>query len=304
MKKILIIGYSSLVRRRIIPSLIENKIPYEIASRSKVKKDINSQKWYHGYDNGLKNSNANIVYISLPNSHHFYWATKSLNRGFHTLVDKPSVLNFLQLDKLLNTAKKNKKIISECIFFNYHNQISHVLKKLEKNKPLRINANFSIPKPQKKNILLSKKLNGGVIYDMGPYIAATTRLFFKSIPEKMIKVIDYEKKLSQKIEILFIFKEKSYFLGKFSHNDNYKNFIEIYTKNEIIKLSRVFSPPANKSINLLIKTNKKKNIIKFSDDIFKKYIFKIFEKIDKNQYNYFHDEMIFNMKVREFLQTN
>ena len=50
--------------------------------------------------------------------------------------------------------------------------------------------------------------------------------------------------------MLFIYKD-SYFLGKFSHNDDYKNFIEIYFKNKILKLSRVFSPPALENLKVL-----------------------------------------------------
>ena len=60
MPKVLIIGYSSLVKRRIISTLIRNKISYDIASRSKKQKDTNAENWYHGYDNGINNSRCRI----------------------------------------------------------------------------------------------------------------------------------------------------------------------------------------------------------------------------------------------------
>ena len=41
----------------------------------------------------------------------------------------------------------------------------------------KINAKFVIPKPDKKSILMSKKLQGGVLMDMGPYISSIPRLF-------------------------------------------------------------------------------------------------------------------------------
>ena len=97
MIKILIIGYSSLVKRRIIKSLIRNNIPYDVASRSKNQKDFNAENWYHGYDNALNNSNADIAYISLPNSLHYIWAMKTLKKGFHTLIDKPASINLNEL---------------------------------------------------------------------------------------------------------------------------------------------------------------------------------------------------------------
>ena len=302
MKKILIIGYSSLVKRRIIPTLTRNNIPYDIASRSKNQKDFNTENWYHGYRKALNNSDADIAYISLPNSLHYMWSLESLNKGFHTLVDKPATINLIQLKKLIKTAKKRKKIFSEAIFFNYHNQIKDVLNKLKKNKILRLKANFSIPKPKKNSILSSKKLNGGVLMDMGPYISATSRLFFKSKPKKIIRNIIFKNKISSKIEVLFIYKD-AYFFGKFSHDDDYKNYIEVYFKDKIIKLSRVFSPPAQKKLEVKeFKMNKLKSKT-FSDDIFKNYIKEIFIMIRKKKYNHYFKQMINDMKIRKNLQN-
>jgi len=302
MKKLLIIGYSSLVKRRIISSLIRNNIPYDIASRSKNQKDFNAENWYHGYKKGLNNSDADIVYISLPNSLHYIWSLKALNKGFHTLVDKPATINLIQLKKLIKTAQKRKKIFSEAIFFNYHNQIKHVLNKLEKNKILRLKVNFSIPKPKRNSILSSKKLKGGVLMDMGPYISAISRLFFKSKPKKIIRNIIFKKRISSKIEVLFIYKD-AYFFGKFSHDDDYKNYIEVYFKDKIIKLSRVFSPPALKKIEVKeFKMNKLKSKT-FSDDIFKNYIKEIFIMIRKKKYNHYFKQMINDMKIRKNLQN-
>ena len=302
MKKLLIIGYSSLVKRRIISSLIRNNIPYDIASRSKNQKDFNAENWYHGYKKGLNNSDADIVYISLPNSLHYIWSLESLNKGFHTLVDKPATINLIQLKKLIKTAQKRKKIFSEAIFFNYHNQIKHVLNKLEKNKILRLKVNFSIPKPKRNSILSSKKLKGGVLMDMGPYISAISRLFFKSKPKKIIRNIIFKKRISSKIEVLFIYKD-AYFFGKFSHDDDYKNYIEVYFKDKIIKLSRVFSPPALKKLEVKeFKMNKLKSKT-FSDDIFKNYIKEIFIMIRKKKYNHYFKQMINDMKIRKNLQN-
>jgi predicted dehydrogenase len=302
MPKVLIIGYSSLVKRRIISTLIRNKISYDIASRSKKQKDTNAENWYHGYNNGINNSNADIAYISLPNSLHYYWAIKSLNKNFHTLIDKPATLNLKQLDKLIYTSKKKKKVLSESVFFNYHLQIQSTLDKIKKNKVKRVNANFLIPKPNIKSILLSNKLKGGVIMDMGPYIAAISRLFFKSAPKKIIKNIVFKNKISSKIEIIFIYKD-SFFIGKFSHDDQYKNFIEIYLSNKTIKLSRVFSPPAQENLKVL-ELNEKKNKSKiFKDDAFEKYIKDVFKKIKEKKYNYYHNQMIFDVKIRELLQN-
>ncbi len=302
MLKVLIIGYSSLVKRRIISTLIRNNISYDIASRSKKQKDTNAETWYHGYDKAINNSNADVAYISLPNSLHYDWAIKSLNKGFHTLIDKPATLNLKQLSKLIYISKKKKKILSESIFFNYHLQLQYILNKIKKNKVKRINANFLIPKPNKKSILSSNKLKGGVIMDMGPYIAAISRLFFKSAPKKMVKNVIFKNKVSSKIEILFIYKD-SFFIGEFSHDDHYKNFIEIYLSNKTIKLSRVFSPPPLENLKVLELNGKKIKSKVFKDDAFEKYIKDVFKKIKERKYNYYYNQMIVDVKIRESLQN-
>ena len=45
-----------------------------------------------------------LVYISLPNSEHFYWAKKSLKHKFNTIVDKPITSNERQLDELIDAV--------------------------------------------------------------------------------------------------------------------------------------------------------------------------------------------------------
>ena len=301
MFKILIIGYSSLVKRRIIATLVRKGIPFDIASRSKKRKDLNAENWFHGYDQGLKKSNASIAYISLPNSLHYFWGKKALKKNFHTLIDKPATINSKQLKNLFDTAKKKKKILSEALFFNYHAQMKFAIREIQKKKVDKINVNFSIPKPDESSILSSKKLKGGVIMDMGPYIAAVARLFFKSKPKKMIKNIEFKNKISSKINTLFIYKNSSFF-GKFSHNDNYQNFIEIYLKNKIIKLSRVFSPPALEKLEVLEIIGNKTKSKKFSDDIFQNYIEEVFYTIKKKKYSYYKKRMTQDIKIREYLQ--
>ena len=138
--------------------------------------------------------------------------------------------------------------------------------------------------------------------DMGPYISAISRLFFKSKPKKIIRNIIFKKRISSKIEVLFIYKD-AYFFGKFSHDDDYKNYIEVYFKDKIIKLSRVFSPPALKKLEVKeFKMNKLKSKT-FSDDIFKNYIREIFIMIRKKKYNHYFKQMINDMKIRKNLQN-
>ena len=91
-KKILIIGYSSFVRRRVIPSLKKNKnIKYCICSKSN-KIDFKNKILFNRFEEGLKKFNPNLVYISTVNSLHYRYAKSVLNKGFNVIVDKPVTL--------------------------------------------------------------------------------------------------------------------------------------------------------------------------------------------------------------------
>ena len=105
---VLLIGYSKLSRKRLVNYLIRNKIKLSIASKS-YKSNINSiVEQFNSYDNALKFSKANIVYISLPNSLHYFWAKKALNYGYHVIVDKPICENYSKSLDLVSLAKKKK----------------------------------------------------------------------------------------------------------------------------------------------------------------------------------------------------
>ena len=91
--KILILGYSDLSKRKIIPTLKKNFKNIRISISSNSKSKIDNIEWYNNYEEALKKSKADIVYISTHNSKHYFWAKKSLNYNYHVIIDKPITLN-------------------------------------------------------------------------------------------------------------------------------------------------------------------------------------------------------------------
>ena len=153
-KKVVILGYSSIVKRRVLPALKKiKKLRFEICSTSSSRQYIGESKWYRDYREALDSSDSEIVYISLPNSKHFKWARKALLGGFHVIIDKPATTNLKETLKLIKIAKMKKKILAEALVYDYHKQISKALKLTGKTKSLKgIHANFCIPAPSKNNI--------------------------------------------------------------------------------------------------------------------------------------------------------
>ena len=110
--KILILGYSKIVRKRVLSVLKKKKLKIFIASKTFQEKIPGIIKQYKSYEAAIKNCKPNLIYISLPNSKHYFWAKKSLTAKCNTVVDKPITCTKKQLDNLINISRKKKKTFS------------------------------------------------------------------------------------------------------------------------------------------------------------------------------------------------
>jgi NDP-hexose-3-ketoreductase len=306
----LLIGYSNVARKRIVNVFLKNKLDFSVASKSFTQKIKGVKKQFDKYDDALLNSGANIVYISLPNSMHFYWAKKAILLGYHVIIDKPICYKLSETRKLIALAKKKRKLLSEAIFFNYHEQIKKVVGLTKKTKAInKLNANFTIPLPSNRSILMSKKLQGGAIMDMGPYAASIHRIFFnQNITHSKILVKKNKNYLPTSFKLEIKYKEKSY-SGLFKFGGKYKNEVEIFTNKEKLSIERVFSPPDDLKLNLVILKNFKKKIIKVKkDNSFENYLFELIKKINNKKYSYYYkqiesDHMFRNQIEKKYLKT-
>ena len=290
--KVLILGYSNIVRKRVLDVLKEKKIKIFIASKSYKKKIPGIKKQFKSYEKALKQSKPNIVYISLPNSKHFKWTRKSLNYKYNTIVDKPITSNLKQLDELIELSKRNKKILVESTFFNYHIQMKKIVKMYRNDLYKKINAKFIIPKPGKKSILMSKKLDGGVLMDMGPYISSVPRLFkLKELINKKIIIQKNKDKLIISIKFLMSFKEGDY-NGFFKFGGKYKNQIIVSNKKTKSSISRVFSPPDDENLILKLISKKREKIIKFKkDNCFKNFFTEVLKILRNKKFDFYYKRM-------------
>ncbi len=290
--KILILGYSNIVRKRILSVFKQKKIKIFVASKTYKKKIPGIEKQFTSYEQALIKCKPNIVYISLPNLKHFEWAKKSLNLKYNTIIDKPITSNYKQLDELIKLSKKNKRLLVESTFFNYHIQMKKIVKMYKKDKYKKINATFVIPKPNKKSILMSKKLQGGVLMDMGPYISSIPRLFnLKKLIKKRIKIKTNKDKLIMSISFFMIFKEGDY-KGLFKFGGKYKNQITITNKSTESSIKRVFSPPHDENLILKSISKKKEKITKLKkDNSFKNFFLEVLKIIKEKRFDFYFKRM-------------
>ena len=292
--KILLIGYSNIARKRYIKTFIKNKIPFCIASRSSKEKIKGAYKHFNDYSKALNQSNANIVFLSLPNSMHFYWSKKILESGFHLIVDKPITTRIGELVQLISIARKRKLLLTEATFFNYHKQFEFLKKSIGRlNNVKYVLANFTIPMPGQKTILLSKKLKGGALMDMGPYAAAINRIFFKeNLKQGDVIIKKNLKGLVISFDTYFKYQTKI-FIGTFRFGNEYKNNLTVYTKKGFIEINRAFSPPEDLGLKIIIDKNDKSKIVKIKkDNCFENFFLEVIKNLKEKKFSFYHNRML------------
>jgi len=306
MSKILLLGYSDIAIRRVIPALnkIDELLSIDIASRSKTIKPINKiKKVYKSYENAIHESESDVVYISLPNSNHFEYALKSLNKNKNVIVDKPAVLKLSHLNKLVDIAKKNNLFITQSCVFQYHNAWKKFKDLSEKYKNGTLTYTFLIPELSADNFRMSVELGGGSINDMGIYASELGRNFWGS-SAKSIFIKDTSCK-SDKVNMGFSgfakygIEKKANF--EFGFNKEYKNEVIFKSNNFSISYERVFSPPDDFNTSLIIKENESsKEITVGFDDTFTNYLKAVFENYKNNDIDTINKE--FKVSNEEFLK--
>ena len=110
-----VIGCASIAKRYVIPAILNLTDSFRligIASRSKNKaKEFGSlfnTKSFSSYQSLLDQIDLDAVYIPLPNSLHYEWIEKALNKNINVLVEKSMACSFNEVVALNQLARKKK----------------------------------------------------------------------------------------------------------------------------------------------------------------------------------------------------
>ncbi len=290
----------------------------------KFKKEINIEDsfCFNNYEDLIKNSEIDIIYIALPNSHHYEWINKCIDHNKHVLVEKPITENFFQLETIKNKLlEKNSKIlIFEGFMYKYHPQINKILDLINNNEIgeiIKITSSFGVNlltkkkflffkkkrKINKEGRLFNKKLGGGSILDLGCYpVSLTTMLLekFKFINFEDYKVlgkkveigetgVDIDSKIEMKVNDSILIELSS------SFKKDIGSATKIYGSKGSIEIMNTWTG----SSDIILKKKNDKNIIKFNkiDDIYLDQLNLISKNILENNINQNLDNMLLNMKI-------
>lgn len=306
--RVLIIGYSKIVQKRILPALVQmpNITGIDIASHSLTSETYQHKKDGHIFDNyevALSTSKAKIVYISTVNSTHAEWAEKALRKGFHVVVDKPAFTTIEDAVKLTELSKKCNLCLAESIVYNYHPQIKlarDVFIKI-KSKPTVLTATFSFPLLDYDNFRYKKELGGGALWDLGAYAVTPGRVFFNADPTEVfcqVRTRDRKRDIDTSFSLLAIYSEGRSMVGHFGFNTEYRNHLNILGSDVSVDMDSIFTTPAKMENELRIRQHNKSTILKTPiADSFLIFLQKVIDAIQIRNHHVFAEDLLTDASV-------
>jgi len=177
--KIGVLGLANIAQKAIIPAIMKcNRFDlYGIASRNIANKNKIEEEYlvafYEDYQKMVDDPMIDALYIPLPNSLHFPWVKKALQKGKDLLVEKSLACSLKDVTYLNDLAEQNNLALVENFQFRKHKQLKIIKEIINDNKvgEIRtIRSSFGFPPfPDKDNIRYKKDLGGGALLDAGAY---------------------------------------------------------------------------------------------------------------------------------------
>lgn len=170
-----------------------NHIGHEItaiASRSGAGEVDAKIKAYNNYDDLMKDSDVDIVYVSTTHNSHAELAIAALQAGKHVLCEKPMATSAEDTKEMIRVAEENNRFLMEAIWSRYlpgYQKAVALAKDGTIGDILQISANFGFkmnPDAPKER-LVDPSLAAGAIWDVGIYPISLAQDIFGESPSSM-----------------------------------------------------------------------------------------------------------------------
>ena len=148
---------------------------YAVASRDEERSaTLEPEKVHASYDDLLADERVDAVYISLSNSQHLEWVTKSLEAGKHVLCEKPLGLNAIETTAMFDVATRNGRLLIEAVWGRWHPRFARMIDLVTTGAIgdiQHIETAFTFTSEMTDNYRLSPSMGGGALLDVGCYQA-------------------------------------------------------------------------------------------------------------------------------------
>ena len=195
-----ILGVASLVRRRVMPALLqcEHTEVAAIASRSlenaqQFAAEVGIPKAYGSYEELLADPEIEVIYNPLPNHLHVPWSIEAARKRKHVLCEKPLSLSVAEARRLLEVRDEYDVKIAEAFMVRTHPQWLRTEELVRAGRIGKLHSAlgyfsyFNVDPGNPRNI---PEFGGGSLYDIGCYPIKTTRFVFGEEPVRVFGCIE------------------------------------------------------------------------------------------------------------------
>ena len=148
---------------------------YAVASRDEQRSaTLEPERVHATYEDLLADAQVDAVYISLSNSQHLEWVTKSLEAGKHVLCEKPLGLNATETEDMFACASQSGRLLIEAVWGRWHPRFSRMVNAVtsgEIGNIEHIETAFTFISEMTDNYRLNPLMGGGALLDVGCYQA-------------------------------------------------------------------------------------------------------------------------------------
>ena len=148
---------------------------YAVASRDEQRSaTLEPERVHATYNDLLADERVDAVYISLSNSQHLEWVTKSLEAGKHVLCEKPLGLNAAETEAMFESASRSGRLLVEAVWGRWHPRFSRMVEIVASGAIgtiEHIETAFTFTSEMTDNYRLNPLMGGGALLDVGCYQA-------------------------------------------------------------------------------------------------------------------------------------
>ena len=308
--RLLILGYSSIVERRVIPAVakVEAITQISIASRGRPQPNgwPKQGRFFNDYAAALRDHDSDLVYLSLPNAMHEPWVTAALAAGKHVVVDKPAMMTLAASERAVDAARRANLIVAEATVFGYHPQFAALAAFIgEHGPPTQAAAQFIIPPLPIGNFRNHRELGGGCLLDMGPYAAATMRILGGGEASKVTALAGGrhpETGVDMGFSVLARLGHGGTFSGHFSFEGEYQNRLLVVGRSGSLLTERVFTPPADHHMEWRRRVRNVDDVVTFEPaDTFERFLTAVTSAIAGGEHDSFHRDLLSDARCRDMI---
>jgi predicted dehydrogenase len=310
--RLLILGYSSIVERRVIPAAakVEAIAEISIASKSRPRPEgwPKRGRFFTDYAAALRDADSDLVYLSLPNAMHEHWVMAALAAGKHVVVDKPAMMTLAGSERAVDAARRANRAVAEATVFGHHPQFEALAAFVAEHGPLTQAAvQFIIPPLPIGNFRNHGELGGGCLLDMGPYAAATMRILGNGAASGITALAGGrhpETGVDMGFSVLARLGNDGAFSGHFSFEGEYQNRLLVVGRSGSVLIERVFTPPADHPMVWRRRVRNVEDVVTFEPaDTFARFLAAVTSAMADGDHESFHRDLLSDARCRDMIAT-